>query len=607
MNTRQAKLLLVFVNNVDENLAGQELAEKLNCSERTIRNDIPVLRKFLLNHCPTIQLLARRGLGYRLVIPDENERSWLQHILEIEKPTLSPEIGLFITGIHEILLTNHIHSLNSLAKYLGTTPALLNREMKRWDSMLFTRDLKLLRQPYIHVVGSELNIRAFIVYYFYKMAPQATINEITLLKNKHEAVVFSHLIDYLTDLFCIHLTHNTLMQLSLYLYVSWCRILCGRKIPADANLELSTELQSAYQSMAVYVQDHLHIELSKDEFNALISLIKISARRISVSKSEFRSELPEVITAVDILLQQLYPIIPVDKKLISVLNLELETSVKRKELALPVNNADVASARYYHLESFLRMNRILIDFVEPVLGSLSHEDYSRIAMLLASYDLRAKQKRIKTALIINSSAAIELYCTNRIEDELSSLISIEQIIGSHEINLIKSNIELIISTVPISYDQPHTVISSAITPDDINEIKRARLRCLESTTNPNYLQDKTSNIKLPELPWSNALSSICQSVIKQGCWIGEEKRLEMLINGLLTPSHKIVYAAVYVENVPETHLFVYDFEKEIFIDGFSVKKFVLLMVKHDGNDLSDAVQSCRNFYLKNEHHATSVE
>ena len=607
MNTRQAKLLHVFLHNCEKNLSAQELAEKLSCSERTIRNDIPVLRKFLLDHCPTVDLTSRRGLGYRLVVPGENEISWVQHELEIEKPTTSPEIGLFINGIHEILLTNHIHSLDSLAKHLGTNRDILNREMKRWDSMLSTRNLVLSRQPYIHVIGDEVNIRAFFVYYYYKMAPQATVNEIAQLQDNHETIVFSHLIDYLADLFEVRLTHNTVMQLSLYLYVSWRRILCGREIPTDHEPVLSEDMQRSYQALTPYIHDHLDIDLSKAEFLSLISIMQIGAKRISISSEDFRSELSEVTEAIDVLLERLRPIIPVDNKLVSALNLELETAVKRRELSIPVNNFDVANARYYHLESFLRMNRIMIDHVEPNLGSLLPEDYSRIAMLLASYDLRAKQKRIKAALVINSSAAVELYVTNCIEDELGSLISIEQIVGSHEIEQLSDDIELVISTVPIAYSRPHTVISSAVTPRDINQIKQFRHRCLEGSTRPHYLRNKTSHIDLPAQPWKTTLYTICRTVIKQGCWEGDEKRLELLINGLLTPAHKTVYSAVFVQNVSETRLFDFHFDKEIFIDGFSVKQFVLLMVKHDGLDLPDAVRYCRDFYLEKEREATTIQ
>ncbi|MCY8879927.1 BglG family transcription antiterminator [Bacillus spizizenii] len=82
MNTRQKEILYLLLSEPDDYLVVQDFADRVQCSEKTIRNDLKAIEDYLNEHSHA-QLIRKPGLGVFLHI-DEQERTWLSQQLHTE-------------------------------------------------------------------------------------------------------------------------------------------------------------------------------------------------------------------------------------------------------------------------------------------------------------------------------------------------------------------------------------------------------------------------------------------------------------------------------------------------------------------------------------------
>ncbi|MBY0094584.1 BglG family transcription antiterminator [Priestia aryabhattai] len=75
MNTRQKEILYLLLSQPDEYLLVQEFADRLNCSEKTIRNDLKIIEDYLDGHS-NAHLIRKPGLGVYLDI-EKHEKTRL--------------------------------------------------------------------------------------------------------------------------------------------------------------------------------------------------------------------------------------------------------------------------------------------------------------------------------------------------------------------------------------------------------------------------------------------------------------------------------------------------------------------------------------------------
>jgi activator of the mannose operon, transcriptional antiterminator len=67
MNTRQKEVLFLLLSESDEHVLVQDLADRVNCSEKTIRNDFKAIEAYLTAYSSAL-LVRKPGLGVYLEI-----------------------------------------------------------------------------------------------------------------------------------------------------------------------------------------------------------------------------------------------------------------------------------------------------------------------------------------------------------------------------------------------------------------------------------------------------------------------------------------------------------------------------------------------------------
>lgn len=82
INTRQKEILYLLLSEPDDYLVVQDFADRVQCSEKTIRNDLKLIEDYLNEHSQA-QLIRKPGLGVYLHIEDQ-ERTRLSQQLHTE-------------------------------------------------------------------------------------------------------------------------------------------------------------------------------------------------------------------------------------------------------------------------------------------------------------------------------------------------------------------------------------------------------------------------------------------------------------------------------------------------------------------------------------------
>ena len=185
INARQKKLL-TLLRASDQLTPIADYAQLLSCSPKTIFNDIKALNAELGESCPKSRIVAKQGAGVRLAL-DPNDENAFEHLMLLNAGSDMTSLERFYRGLY--LIATHEReqlTIDELAHTLFTNKAQMQLEIKRWNEMLSFFDIAIRsRKGSIHLVGSELSIRAAIVFYFYQTTPyfQTQVVERTLAKD----------------------------------------------------------------------------------------------------------------------------------------------------------------------------------------------------------------------------------------------------------------------------------------------------------------------------------------------------------------------------------------------------------------------------------------
>lgn len=155
------KLLLSLKSG--EYVKGQELAQNLGVSTKTIQQEIKYLKYGLSQYGVTIEAMTNKG--YRLRIDGSEQYEELQKMLEQQDRLAEEDKKSYVSGIVGQLLTHGDYiRVQDLADRMFVSESKLSKSLKHVRKLLEEYDLLLEHKPYrgIRISGMEENIRRLI-------------------------------------------------------------------------------------------------------------------------------------------------------------------------------------------------------------------------------------------------------------------------------------------------------------------------------------------------------------------------------------------------------------------------------------------------------------
>ncbi|CAI9389628.1 Transcriptional regulator ManR [Bacillus sp. T2.9-1] len=175
MNDRQKVLLQLLLSNEGETRNIQELSERLECSEKTVRNDLNKMEQ-LLNKFPSAKLKRQPGIGITLEISREDRSNLLQRQFFQDHKAME---GRMIEVAYLLLSSENPITLQSLADRYYVPKSTIKKEMEFIEKWLADYEIELISKPRLgnQLQGTELQRRNALAH-----LPQL-ISSVTIEKN----------------------------------------------------------------------------------------------------------------------------------------------------------------------------------------------------------------------------------------------------------------------------------------------------------------------------------------------------------------------------------------------------------------------------------------
>ncbi|WP_078378742.1 BglG family transcription antiterminator [Sutcliffiella halmapala] len=157
MNSRQKELLRILLLHENGALQIKDLSERLDCAEKTVRNDLDRLEE-TLDHYPSAVLSRKPGIGINIQIDEEDREAIFQTLLSSE--TKTTEERLIEIAFH--LLTSYKPiTLQDFADRYYVQKIAIKKDMDLISGWLERFELQLISKPRLGNViqGSELKKR----------------------------------------------------------------------------------------------------------------------------------------------------------------------------------------------------------------------------------------------------------------------------------------------------------------------------------------------------------------------------------------------------------------------------------------------------------------
>ncbi|OJT58709.1 BglG family transcription antiterminator [Bacillus licheniformis] len=161
MNTRQKDILNLLLSEPDDYLVVQDFADRVKCSEKTIRNDLKTIEDYLNQHSDA-QLIRKPGLGVYLNIEDqERVRLSRQLYTEHHAAQQQPDEERMLQIAYQLLMNPKPVSAKEMAAEHFLNKSSIKRDLNKIDVWLKRFGLTLVSKQRLglKIEGSEKNKR----------------------------------------------------------------------------------------------------------------------------------------------------------------------------------------------------------------------------------------------------------------------------------------------------------------------------------------------------------------------------------------------------------------------------------------------------------------
>src|SRR5699024_10874098 len=140
MNERQRELLRILLVNANKPFSINELKVPLNCSEKTVRNDLNKLEECLTSYHGG-WLVRRRGVGISLKVTEEAQAEIFRDLFQVSTKTKEERV---IEIAYYLLISSKPVTLKDLAEKYFTSPADIKRDLEMIEEWLSRFDLNVM-------------------------------------------------------------------------------------------------------------------------------------------------------------------------------------------------------------------------------------------------------------------------------------------------------------------------------------------------------------------------------------------------------------------------------------------------------------------------------
>ncbi|MDK9852077.1 BglG family transcription antiterminator [Staphylococcus equorum] len=218
MQERHAKLIRLILNNSNDYLSANEIANYLNVSNRTVRSDIKYINSELVKEL----IVSVKGRGYKM-----NRTLYsVEQLAEIVTAYTNKESEILLKIGYQLLMHQQPMTVDQLENDFALTRSEVNGYLKRIQSWCTSFDINvnISKKKGITVNGNEMNIRNAILHLNQLSTKHQTVEQFILneIPEAHIQMIFQIIKNNLSD-YQIQTSDIRIRQLLIHLIIIFKR------------------------------------------------------------------------------------------------------------------------------------------------------------------------------------------------------------------------------------------------------------------------------------------------------------------------------------------------------------------------------------------------
>lgn len=617
LSSKEKAILEFFISNRGRIITSSAAADKLNLSDRTIRNYIKRLQDILLKN--GAEIIAKQGQGYKLQVNHEvdfetflqknNTNSMKKNEIHLDD---SKDRQYYI--LNKLLFEDAYVLFDDLCDELFVSRSTLSNDFSEIRSFLKSYNLSVISKVKkgVYVEGDERDKRHFIMDYFFGNSFSISINKYvgnTLFLND---ISFEEITIIVLDE-CreagLRLSDYIIQNLVLHIALAVKRIKDGFKLSigeVDKSIEDIKEFSVAKRILNRITSSN-NIEFPKEEAHYIALHLKVKAISNDEDEiAEFDSKRKICDELVDILEQIEYETgycIKNDQQLINGVMTHFYPLLMRLEHGVTLENPLLYEIREKYGD-ILKLTKKYLSAMSIFNGyKVSDSEWAYICLHFMAAIERCKDNKKLNVLVICATGYGSGQMLNiRLKKEFGEHINIVDVIGYYEItDEILKGIDLIVSSIDlytVVFNVPVIHVSVFLNDNEINNIKDF----IEKRISMTFKNDKNnSSLMLSEkmLLVDKFFKEDCFHIIKGS--ISKEKVIEELV-GSLQKYEEPDYSKIMIRQIAQReYMSSVVFSKEIAVPhpaksvGENARIAVALI--HEGVHWNDEFQDIKFIFL----------
>jgi activator of the mannose operon (transcriptional antiterminator) len=494
---RVSEIIKILLNSEDS-ITIDKIAEKLNVSNKTIRNDLKKVQEIVEKN--GLILLKKAGVGININGPEDNKinlSQTIRHRQNYIEPYSTEERKYYI--LKELFMSRKRVLVNEMAENLFVSITTIHKDLEGVQEWLDNFNLALIkkRNQGIEIDGQEDD---------YRRALSHLVFQINNIEKQHKALPLDYegRLDYRTMeqlKSLVNIEYRKLEGLlkkveikmdfsfsqeayiSLLMHIAICikRIREGRDITLSQKVLSNINNTKAFicsKELCKEIEDFLNIKIPESEIG-YITLHILGAKMQEKDLAYFQLnkvdelELEEQIARniMDIASNALNIDFSEDKIFLNGLILHLRPTINRLRYGMNLNNPILEDIKANYPDIFGVAWMCSPVFEKYLSLKIPESEIGYIAMHIGAAAER-NRKTIKTLVICHSGIGTSQLVSAVLERTFKEIETIG-IVSSVDIRKeLLDTAEMIISTVPIDLDKPVLVISPVMRKEDIKKIEQ---------------------------------------------------------------------------------------------------------------------------------------
>jgi transcriptional antiterminator len=508
---RADKIVEILLETNQSYITIDEIAEKLNVSNKTVRNDLKEVEKILFDKGVYVEKKPRYGI--RIKVDDEKRVELLQNY-KFKSCFIEPYTPQFRRDyiIKRLLMKKSNITIAELAQELYVSKVTIHKDIDYVQKWLMNFNLKLIKKTNygIQIIGDEENFRNAIAHLIVSEKDKKELEEILFnnittrldfktIEQLKELVdldykLLEKIVENSEEKMGVRFTDDAFISLIIHIAISIKRLKEGNdiSIPQDivyeikekeefnVALEITKNIEKAFdvkfpKSEVIYIL--LHIlgakmqQNKKDDVFNLVNNIKEDDLSVVMAKE-----------IIDIAQRSLGTYLEKDEQLLNGLILHLRPTINRLKYGLVLRNPVLNEIKENYSE-FFGVAWMASTVFNKYLGvKIPEEEIGYIALHIGAA-VERNIKPFKVFVVCSSGIGTSQLLAARIQKSFRE-IDIVDTISYLELEKLKlDEIDFIISTIPISSTKPVVQIKPILTQNDIKKIEYYI----------NYLKNKKDN------------------------------------------------------------------------------------------------------------------